>query len=95
MADLHPTKFSTHLILGAHTGNAESLARFIWDDSRARRSTGKLLYITGDKFTDAFTRILHEHDVPIAGLMVYQTDAAGNLEDSIVSVARDLDSGSE
>lgn len=83
MTNSHPANFSKLLILGAHTGKAESLARFVLDDLPTRHTVGRLLYLTGDKNRDTFCRIMSEHDVPIESLMVYETRAANDLEDRI------------
>lgn len=91
MTESHPTKFSKLLILGAHTGKAESLARFILDDLPTRHNVGRLLYLTGDKNRDTFCRIMSEHDVPTESLMVYETGPASDLENRIRCAVQEAD----
>ncbi|GJJ06071.1 hypothetical protein Clacol_000260 [Clathrus columnatus] len=86
----HPSKFSKRLILGMHAGKAELLAYFILDDLRTRQMAGKLLYLTGDKNRDTFSRIMNEHDIPIDSLMVYETGAASDLERRIAFAAQTI-----
>ncbi|KAF8591716.1 tetrapyrrole biosynthesis, uroporphyrinogen III synthase [Ramaria rubella] len=88
---LHPTKFTEALILGAsQTGKSETLAQFVLDDLPSRQTTGKLLYLTGDKNRDTFFKIMSENGVALECLMVYETKSASDLAERVALVVQEI-----
>lgn len=79
LAEIQHAHKCTLDIRGGSSGTSEHLARFIVDDLRST-STGKLLYLTGDKNRDVLPTILHENGIELFSLQVYKTQGSPTFE---------------
>ncbi|KAF9502103.1 tetrapyrrole biosynthesis, uroporphyrinogen III synthase [Pleurotus eryngii] len=71
-------------IRGEDSGNAEQLARYILND--ARRMSGKLLYLTGDKNRDTLPSILASNNLILHQLQVYETRGSARFASDLADV---------
>ncbi|KAJ7158852.1 tetrapyrrole biosynthesis, uroporphyrinogen III synthase [Mycena filopes] len=82
--ETHPDSHSTPTdIRGASSGTSEQLAKFIVSDLVSSPLQKRLLYLTGDKNRDTLPDILHDGNVQLSSLQVYQTQGSSRFSDDL------------